>query len=253
VILRTGGSDRLRVLNGGSVGVGAASPSARLHVSSASAVAANTIFKVSTGTSSGQDVFVIRGDGKVGIGLSNPATALNIASGGELRLNDLNNTRYGKMAHSAGGNFHLDTIGGGIMYLNYYGGNGVYVGNGSSTYGPIAASAFNVNSSREVKEDVRPADYGLGEVLKLNAVKFRYKADRNGPGQIGLVAEEVKAVVPEVVSDMDDAGKKTLGIDYGKLAVVLIEAVKTQQREIEESRREIRELRAELRDAVRGR
>ena len=49
--------------------------------------------------------------------------------------------------------------------------------------------------------------------------------------QLGVIAQEVEAVVPEVVYT-DDKGFKS--VDYIKLTPVLIEAIKEQQKEIEE-------------------
>ena len=46
-----------------------------------------------------------------------------------------------------------------------------------------------------------------------------------------MIAEEVGAVVPEVVSWEKD-GKDAQGVDYGRLTALLIEAVKQQQKEI---------------------
>jgi uncharacterized small protein (DUF1192 family) len=46
-----------------------------------------------------------------------------------------------------------------------------------------------------------------------------------------VIAEEVGAVVPEVVSDEKD-GEDASGVEYSRLTALLIEAIKTQQREI---------------------
>ncbi len=53
-------------------------PSARLHVSSANATAATTLFLVSSGTAAGQELMVVKGDGKVGIGLTGPSRPLHV-------------------------------------------------------------------------------------------------------------------------------------------------------------------------------
>ncbi|MFA6031039.1 MAG: hypothetical protein WC969_14375 [Elusimicrobiota bacterium] len=78
ISLKTGVSERLRVLNSGRVGIGAASPAARLHVSSANAGAANQIFTASRGGSPGQEFFLVQGDGKVGIGTTTPTALLSV-------------------------------------------------------------------------------------------------------------------------------------------------------------------------------
>src|SRR5205814_726963 len=67
--------------------------------------------------------------GNVGIGTASPTSALEVGAGGELRLRDASGNRYGRLMHSDTGNFHIDSVGGGSIFLNWYGGNGVIVGN----------------------------------------------------------------------------------------------------------------------------
>ncbi|MBI4346338.1 MAG: hypothetical protein HY553_05760, partial [Elusimicrobia bacterium] len=62
----------------GRVGVGAGSPSARLHVSSVSAVAGDTLLLVSSGAAASQGLLAVRGDGKVGIGMTSPTSNLHV-------------------------------------------------------------------------------------------------------------------------------------------------------------------------------
>jgi len=79
--LKTSASDeRMRVEESGEVGVGTSAPDARLHVSSASAAAADTLFAVSTHTAPGSEMFVIKGDGRVGIGAKSPDYPLHVVS-----------------------------------------------------------------------------------------------------------------------------------------------------------------------------
>ena len=56
--------------------------------------------------------------------------------------------------------------------------------------------------------------------------RFRWKAD--GKHDIGLIAEEVGEVIPEVVA-YEENGKDAKSVDYARLVAVLIEAVKEQQ------------------------
>ena len=74
------------------VGIGTTIPAAALHVSSASAVASDTIFQVSSGTAVGQELVVVKGDGNVGIGIASPAELLHLQSSSSnktiLRLDD---------------------------------------------------------------------------------------------------------------------------------------------------------------------
>ena len=51
-----------------------------------------------------------------------------------------------------------------------------------------------------------------------------------GHREIGVVAQEVEAVFPELVSVWGD--EKYMAVDYGRFTAVLVEAVKEQQRQI---------------------
>lgn len=97
---------------------------------------------------------------------------------------------------------------------------------------PIA-DAWTTYSSRRWKTDIRPLAAALDTVRRLQGVSYRAKGSARQ--EIGLIAEEVEAVVPEVVSYEAD-GRDVAGLDYARLVAVLIEAVKEQQRQIDELR-----------------
>jgi hypothetical protein len=68
----------------------------------------------------------------------------------------------------------------------------------------------------------------LAKVEKLRGVTYDLKA--TGKHEIGVIAEEVGAVVPEVVQ-WEKNGKDARGVDYARLTALLIEATKAQQAE----------------------
>jgi len=92
-------------------------------------------------------------------------------------------------------------------------------------------------SDQRYKKDIHPLESSLDKVLHLQGVSYAWKKDAvMGAGfkdgrQIGLIAQEVEKVLPELVHT-DKKGYKTLS--YDKLAPVLIEALKEQQKEIKE-------------------
>jgi N-acetylglutamate synthase/N-acetylornithine aminotransferase len=87
-------------------------------------------------------------------------------------------------------------------------------------------------------------DGELAKVEQLRGVSYDLKA--TGKHEVGVIAEEVGAVVPEVVS-WEKNGKDAQGVDYSRLTALLIEAVKQQQREIRSQTTDIRNLKSELR------
>ena len=94
--------------------------------------------------------------------------------------------------------------------------------------------AYNSFSDRELKDNIQTYEGGLNAVMQLNPVTYEWKKGREGQ-EIGLIAQEVEQVVPQVVREqqrMDEGTYKT--VDYEKLVAVLIDAVQDQQRQINE-------------------
>jgi hypothetical protein len=101
----------------------------------------------------------------------------------------------------------------------------VYVyGNGDiHTTGTITSGGGMCScSDARLKTNVRTIGDALDSVGKLRGVRFDWKKD--GQHSIGVIAQEVEKIYPELVTTLPDGMK---AVDYGKLAGVLIEAVKT--------------------------
>jgi hypothetical protein len=79
--------------------------------------------------------------------------------------------------------------------------------------------------------------------MQLRGVSFEWIED--GMQDIGLIAEEVGAVIPEVV-EYEANGRDAVSVDYDKLVSVLIEAVKTQQQQLDEYREVVTAMTARL-------
>ena len=113
----------------------------------------------------------------------------------------------------------------------------------SSQSGSGKNSGINLSDMR-LKRFVHVLDYGLAEVKKLIPVSWLWKdvqvyGDRK---EIGFIAQDVQALIPEVVSKKDGY----LGIDYPRLTAVLVNAIKQQQTQIDDLARKIEELKHEL-------
>jgi hypothetical protein len=102
----------------------------------------------------------------------------------------------------------------------------------NSSTDPIA-DAWTTYSSRRWKTNIQTITGALEKVKQLRGVSYDWKA--NGKHDIGLIAEEVGEVIPEVVA-YEENGKDAKSIDYARLVSVLIEAIKEQQKQIDELR-----------------
>jgi len=88
------------------------------------------------------------------------------------------------------------------------------------------SDSWETFSSRRWKTNVHTLDGALAKVEQLRGVSYDLKA--NGKHEVGVIAEEVGAVVPEVVT-WEQNGQDAQSVDYGRLTALLIEATKEQQ------------------------
>jgi hypothetical protein len=221
--------------------------------------------------SSGTSALYVRGDGNVGIGTTSPAY-------GKLQIDKLSTWSTegtAGLSITTGTNaqpeleFGTDN-GNTLSYIQSLSRATVYTGvplcvqpNGGTvgigTSAPSASYALYVNgaaggttswnstSDRRFKTSITPIDSSLSKVEKLQGVYYDWDRakwpKKNFPEgkQIGLIAQDVEKVVPEVVNT-DKEGYKSLS--YDKLTAVLIEAVKEQEKEIASLKKEVEELKA---------
>ena len=94
-------------------------------------------------------------------------------------------------------------------------------------------------SDFRLKKNIQPLHYGLSEVMKMQPVTYDWK-DNTGTNKIGLIAQEVKKIVPQVV--VGDEKKENLGMNYAELVPVLINAIKEQQQQIDDLKKEVKSL-----------
>lgn len=114
-------------------------------------------------------------------------------------------------------------------------------------------STWATSSDRRVKENINELTNGLETITKLRPVSFEYteeyRMSNNAPAdeQFGFVAQEVKEVVPEMVTcTSENVGDTTIEdfhlLNSGELIPILVQAVKEQQKQIETLQAEISRL-----------
>ena len=109
------------------------------------------------------------------------------------------------------------------------------------TTGDARARAWVTYSSARHKTNVKTVKNPIDTVKSLRGVTYDWKG--TGQADVGFIAEEVGAIVPEVVSFGKDG--RAEGIDYGRLTSVLVEAMKQQQSEIEKLQNVVQNLTSE--------
>ena len=128
-------------------------------------------------------------------------------------------------------------------------GNGVSNGNPSNALTLLKngnmtiAGTLTQNSDVRLKESIEPLQDVRQRLARLQPITYRFKEGTNRPRQrqIGLLAQDMEQVFPELVSRGADG---YLSVAYGNLTAVLVEALNEQQQDIEHLRQELDALRA---------
>jgi len=108
----------------------------------------------------------------------------------------------------------------------------------------VAAGNVIAYSDPKLKENITPIANAMDMIQKLDGVNFTWKEGfvhteyKAGKKDIGVLADQVEAILPEIVSDSIDLdGSKFKMVAYDKLIPVLIEAIKELKAEVEELKR----------------
>jgi hypothetical protein len=108
------------------------------------------------------------------------------------------------------------------------GANGVYLSWG--------ATSWTANSDSRLKNITGEIQNGLNKVCSLRAAEFTWKSDETAKPQVGLIAQDVQAVLPEVISTSkaikgDDT--EYLGVSYTEVIPLLVAAIKELKAEVD--------------------
>lgn len=101
--------------------------------------------------------------------------------------------------------------------------------NGPEDFDSTGGTGGTAPSDIRLKKNIRPIEYGLSQVLKLNPVQYEMKS--SGNGEVGFIAQELKTILPEVVlgKEGDIEKGEILTVSYGHIAAVLTKAIQEQQ------------------------
>jgi hypothetical protein len=188
----------------------------------------------------------IKGNGKVGIGLISPNDILDINGRARIRHNInsagiwmSNSTNSVSVADGAFYGMKTDTeagiwIGNNWRFWVNNSGNVTVGGTVTASCGVLVCSDFRY------KKNITPLNNSLNNLLAIQGVRYEFKKDEflernfSEKSQIGFIAQELEGIFPEMVFT-DEKGYKS--VDYAKLTPVLVEAMKEQQKMIEDLRK----------------
>jgi hypothetical protein len=113
--------------------------------------------------------------------------------------------------------------------------NGLVNINGANIFSLFAPLSHG-HSDRRLKQNIHTITNPIEKVSALRGVNFEFIKD--GKKQIGVIAQETEEIIPEVIGECPD-GYKT--VQYGNIVGLLIEAIKEQQKQIDELKEKINE------------
>jgi hypothetical protein len=132
-------------------------------------------------------------------------------------------------------NTYLESTTSGRIYCWVNGANGVYLTAGSTSW--------TANSDERLKNITGNIENAIESLLTLRTVKHTWKSDKNKIERLGLIAQDVEKVFPQVIEKYQiPAGREQqqtdeteyLGVKYTELIPVLVAAIQEQQKQIEE-------------------
>ena len=130
-----------------------------------------------------------------------------------------------------GSNSYVDDTGQGGLILN---GSTVLLYHGGATRltttsgGVTVTGTVTETSDERLKSDIKIIENGLDKVMNMRGVSFT----RDNEQHIGVIAQEVEKIIPEVVTDGEYKS-----VAYGNMVGVLIEAVKDLKKELDEHKK----------------
>lgn len=224
--------------NDGSVGIGINVPADKLHVFGGTTVQASN---AGSGVAIALKDFggTLRGDfaiaGSAGNFSSDAAAGdaiLRAPSGTKLLLQS--GIGGSSVALAANGNVGIGTATPGAFKLDVNG-------------GVRCIGSVDITSDARFKLNVEPLPSALASVLRLRGVSYSWdragfpEKNFNDRRQLGFIAQEVREILPELVSEDTDG---YLSVGYSALTPVLVEAIKEQQKTISTLQARIKALEA---------
>lgn len=188
----------------------------------------------------------------VGIGTTTPTEVLTInasnpilqlqhdgASMGFLQITGGQDVKIGTNITNDLGSFFIRTNGADRVKVDPSGNVGVGTSSptvkfqvGANGDGTVArANSWTTFSDERFKTEIISIDHALDKLDQIGGYYYQWKNGADKSRQAGLIAQEVEKVLPEIVQT-DEAGYKS--VDYGKMNALLIQAIKEQQKEINE-------------------
>lgn len=190
----------------------------------------------------------IKGNGNVGIGINSPNAPLAFSNttGPKISLYEGGvNSQYGLAVQSSQLQIYTDAVAAKISFGYYTGGiftERMYLTNST---GILTVAGTNYPSDARYKKQITRLQNPVDKIMAINGVEYFMRTDEfpskqfDAKLQVGLIAQEVEKVLPQVVQTGEDGYK---AIDYAKIVPLLVEGIKELQKQIDELRKIVEKL-----------
>jgi hypothetical protein len=198
--------ERMRINTAGNVGIGTTSITSYYGFTRTLSVENSDNAEIQIKATGGTNSLISLGAASTGSFLQSGTQPLFIQVNGAYR-----------MTLTAGGNI--------LMGTTTDNGERLYVSGSIRATGTITA-----NSDISLKKNLLKIENALEKVEQINGYTYEFKAD-DSKRHAGVIAQEIEGVLPEIVNKGNDG---ILGVEYGNISALLIEAIKEQQTQINE-------------------
>jgi len=238
-------TEKMRIAADGNVGIGETSPAAQLHVKNSGGNSVSIVGQYGTGTRAEISAFANQVELRAYNG-TNDVMTFKTGSTERMRIDSGGNVSVGTTSAVSNARLAVERIGGvgneaAIGFTSSgtakwkIGNNAsdsfvVYTPSNVGVYINSGATSWTATSDERLKNITGNIENALDAVQTLRAVKFTWIADDENKSQVGLIAQDVQAVLPEVITE-DAEGY--LGIRYTETIPLLVAAIQEQQTTIE--------------------
>ena len=132
-------------------------------------------------------------------------------------------------------NSNTVTFRGSVSATSFSTPSGLSISGDLNVSGIVTAADFNSTSDENLKYDIRKVENSISLLNEINGIMFKWKS--NNKSSIGVIAQEVEKVFPELISNGE-----VKSVNYNGLIGVLIEAVKEHSIQINILKTEIEKL-----------
>lgn len=222
--IRTNNIERMHWTTAGDVGIGTATPGRRLHVftnPSAPQLRLSDFSGDAWDIWAGANFHIRTAAGTDWLEINPGGNSIEIGPSSDLYVNvSTNNVGIGTTSPAS-----RLTVNGSITSAT---GCWNFIGTTGLKWNVVYACKGTISTSdARMKENVQDLTYGLDDIMKLHPVSFTWKHDPAYGTKLGLLAQEVQAVIPDVTRDGENGG--SMGIFYSDMIPVLIKGIQQQQ------------------------